>query len=123
MPSLAAEAISVTKQIWGDVAKNGITEAELRDAQTYLTGSFPLNLDSNGAIAAVLMQLRRDRLPIDQIERRNALINAVTREDVLRAARRLLDPARLVTVVVGKPEGLVPAAAPSDVKAGVSGGG
>ena len=38
----AAEAISVTKQIWGDVAQNGVTEAELRDAQTYLTGSFPL---------------------------------------------------------------------------------
>lgn len=119
----AGKALDVVKAELARMADKGLDARELADAKTYLTGSFPLNLDSNGAIAAVLMQLRRDRLPIDQIERRNALINAVTREDVLRAARRLLDPARLVTVVVGKPEGLVPAAAPSDVKAGASGGG
>ncbi len=119
----AGKALDVVKAELARMADKGLDARELADAKTYLTGSFPLNLDSNGAIAGVLMQLRRDRLPIDQIERRNALINAVTREDVLRAARRLLDPARLVTVVVGKPEGLVPAAAPPDVKGGVSGGG
>jgi zinc protease len=102
------KAMDVIRQELGRMAKDGLDDQELADAKTYLTGSFPLNLDSNGAIAGVLMQLRRDRLPIDQLERRTALINAVTREDVGRVAKRLLDPDRLVTVVVGEPQGVTP---------------
>jgi len=104
----AAEAISVTKQIWGDVAKNGITEAELRDAQTYLTGSFPLQFTNNGAIAGLLLQVQRDNLGIDYLNKRNDLLNAVTLADVKRVAARLLDPARLTTILVGQPTGITP---------------
>ena len=104
----AAEAISVTKQIWGDVAKNGITEAELRDAQTYLTGSFPLQFTNNGAIAGLLLQVQRDNLGIDYLNKRNDLLNAVTISDVKRVAARLLDPAKLTTILVGQPAGITP---------------
>lgn len=104
----AAEAISVTKQIWGDVAKSGITEAELRDAQTYLTGSFPLQFTNNGAIAGLLLQIQRDNLGIDYLNKRNDLLNAVTISDVKRVAARLLDPAKLTTVLVGQPTGITP---------------
>lgn len=104
----AAEAISVSKQIWGDVAKNGITEAELRDAQTYLTGSFPLQFTNNGAIAGLLLQVQRDNLGIDYLNKRNDLLNAVTLADVRRVAARLLDPARLTTILVGQPAGITP---------------
>lgn len=104
----AAEAISVTKQIWGDVAKNGITEAELRDAQTYLTGSFPLQFTNNGAIAGLLLQVQRDGLGIDYLNKRNDLLNAVTLADVKRVAARLLDPAKLTTILVGQPTGITP---------------
>lgn len=104
----AAEAISVTKQIWGDVAKNGITELELRDAQTYLTGSFPLQFTNNGAIAGLLLQVQRDNLGIDYLNKRNDLLNAVTISDVKRVAARLLDPARLTTILVGQPAGITP---------------
>lgn len=104
----AAEAISVSKQIWGDVAKNGITEAELRDAQTYLTGSFPLQFTNNGAIAGLLLQVQRDNLGIDYLNKRNDLLNAVTLADVKRVAARLLDPARLTTILVGQPAGITP---------------
>ncbi|OYQ32486.1 peptidase M16 [Niveispirillum lacus] len=104
----AAEAISVTKQIWGEVAKNGITEAELRDAQTYLTGSFPLQFTNNGAIAGLLLQVQRDDLGIDFLNKRNDLLNAVTISDVKRVADRLLDPEKLTTVLVGQPVGIEP---------------
>ncbi len=104
----AAEAISVTKQIWGDVAQNGITESELRDAQTYLTGSFPLQFTNNGAIAGLLLQVQRDDLGIDYLNKRNDLLNAVTISDVKRVAARLLDPAKLTTILVGQPTGVTP---------------
>lgn len=104
----AGQAIDLIKQIWGEVGQKGITEAELNDAKTYLTGSFPLQFTSNGAIAGILMEVQQEKLGIDYLNRRNDLINAVTLADVQRVAKRLLDPARLTTIVVGQPEGVTP---------------
>jgi zinc protease len=52
------------------------------------------------------MQLRQENLGIDYLDRRDALINGVTLDDAKRVAGRLLDPAKMTTVMVGKPEGL-----------------
>jgi zinc protease len=49
------------------------------------------------------MQL--DNLGIDYIDRRPALIDAVTLDDTKRMAKRLLDGGMLVTVV-GRPQGV-----------------
>jgi zinc protease len=46
-----------------------------------------------------------DNLSIDYIDRRSALIDAVTIEDAKRVARRLLEPG-LLAVVVGRPQGV-----------------
>ena len=46
-----------------------------------------------------------DNLGIDYIERRPALIDAVTLADTKRVAKRLLDAGLLVTVV-GRPQGV-----------------
>jgi zinc protease len=46
-----------------------------------------------------------DNLGIDYIDRRSALIDAVTLADAKRVAKRLLDNGLLITVV-GRPEGL-----------------
>lgn len=86
--------------------EQGPTEAELADAKTYLTGSFPLQLDSTAGIAGILVQVQLDRLGIDYLDRRNAFIEAVTLDQVKAVSRRLLDPGALAVVVVGKPAGL-----------------
>jgi zinc protease len=52
-------------------------------------------------------------LGIDYVEKRNALIEAVTLEDVKRVAARLLAPDQLITTIVGQPvEEPVPVGAP-----------
>ena len=81
----------------------GPSEQELADAKTYVTGSFPLGLDTNAKIASVLVGIQADNLGIDFLERRNALFERVSRADVMRAAKRLLDPDKLLVVVVGDP--------------------
>ncbi len=105
----AAETLGVVKAEFGKMHDNGITEAELKDAKTYITGSFPLTLTSTDRLAALLMQLRVQDLGIDYLDRRTGLINAVTLNDAKRVSARLLDPANLTTVMVGKPEGFDPA--------------
>ncbi len=45
---------------------------------------------------------------IDYVEKRNALVEAVTLDDVKRVAKRLLNADNLIITVVGKPKGLMP---------------
>jgi len=102
----AGETLGVVKAEFGKMHESGITEAELKDAKTYITGSFALTLTSTDRLAATLMQLRTQDLGIDYLDRRDALINGVTLEDANKVAARLLDPAKLTTVMVGMPQGL-----------------
>jgi zinc protease len=111
----AGKMVELMKEEWRKMRDEGITQAELDDAKTFLTGSFPLQFTSSEAIADVLLQVQRDNLGIDYLDRRTALINSVTLEDVKRVAQRLLDPAALLTVVVGKPEGIEPTRTWDDV--------
>lgn len=101
-----AQAIEVVREQIARMAEGAITQADLDDAKTYLTGSFPLRLTSNDRIAGILVSMQVDDLGIDYLERRNDYIEAVTLEDVRRVARRLYDPDRLLVVVVGDPQGL-----------------
>jgi zinc protease len=87
--------------------RDGVTDRELADAKTYLSGSLALSLDSSSAIANLVHQFQVDRLPPDYLDRRAALIGAVKAEDVHRVARRLLRDEAMTTIVVGKPVALV----------------
>ncbi len=96
-------ALEVTQSEMGRFAKEGATTKELADAKTYLTGSYPLTLNSNAKIARTLNQYQRSGLPADYVSRRNALINEVTLAKVNEIAKRYFDPSRLVVVIVGTP--------------------
>ena len=97
------QTIQVVRDTLADFATNGATQNELDDAKTFLTGSFPLAFASNAGIAAQLGTFQRQGLDIGYVARRNALIQAVTLDDVKRVAKRLFDPARLTVVVAGTP--------------------
>ena len=84
--------------------KEGVSQEELDNAKTYLIGSYPLRFDSSEKIVSQLSYMQREGLGIDYIDNRNSLIESVTRDDVLRVARRFLDPEKLLVVVVGEPE-------------------
>jgi len=101
-----AEAISVIRAQWQLAAEEGVTAQELENAKTYLTGAYPLRFDGNSTIAGILVGMQTIGLDTEYVKTRNARVERVTLEDVQRVAARLLDPAQLHFVVVGKPEGL-----------------
>jgi zinc protease len=101
-----AEAIDVIRDEWRKAAEEGITQQELNDAKTYVTGAYPLRFDGNGPIANILVGMQMLGLPIDYIPTRNDKVEAVTLDDVKRVAGELLEPENLHFVVVGQPEGL-----------------
>jgi zinc protease len=100
------ESLELIRGEWRRMHDHGPTDKELDDAKTYLTGSFPLQMDSTGAIAGLLVQMQLDQLGIDYLDKRNGYIQAVTLDQVRAVARRLLDPERLTFTVVGRPAGI-----------------
>jgi zinc protease len=109
------ESIAIIREEWGRLHDHGLTETELQDAKTYLTGSFLTNLDSTSRMASLLVGVQLENLGIDYLDKRNGYIQAVTLQDVSRVAARLLDPAKLAFVVVGKPKGVTPTGPAPDV--------
>ncbi len=100
------QSIDVIRAELERMAKDGPTETELANAKSYLTGSFALRFDTNSKIASQLLWMLHEDMGIDYPTRRNALIEAVTMEDVKRAAERVLKVDDLFITVVGKPKGL-----------------
>ncbi len=101
-----AEALDILGREWARMAESGVTEAELEAAKKFLTGAYPLRFDGNGRIAEQLLGLQTAGLGLDYVNERNALVEAVSVEDISRVAERLMRPEELTTVVVGRPEGV-----------------
>lgn len=102
----AGEALEIIERELKRMAEEGPTDEELAATKTYLTGSYALRFDTSTKIAGQLLGIQLESLGIDYIERRNSLIEAITREDVRRVARRLLKPDSLIVTVVGQPIGI-----------------
>ena len=98
------QTIQVVRDTFAKFAAEGPTQAELDDAKTYLTGSFPLAFASNAGIASQLSAFQRQGLDIGYVARRNSLIQAVTIDDVRRVAKRVINSAKLTVVVAGTPD-------------------
>jgi zinc protease len=102
----AAETMQIVRDQWRQMAQGNITAERLDDAKTFLTGSFPLRLTSSAQVAGILVGMQLDNLGIDYLDRRNALIEAVTVDEANRVAREILDPGKLTFVIAGRPEGI-----------------
>jgi zinc protease len=99
------EALELIEQEIRRMVDEGPTEAELAKAKAYLKGAYALNFDTSTKIASMLLQIQLDDLGIDYINRRTAIIDAVTIEDARRAAKRLA-AGGVLTTVVGMPKNL-----------------
>jgi zinc protease len=78
-----------------------VGERELADAKAYLTGSFPLTIETPDAIATQVLNVIFYGLPVEQLQSFRQRVNAVSVDDVERVARFFLRPDRLSIVLVG----------------------
>ncbi|MGE4054113.1 MAG: hypothetical protein AB7F99_04885, partial [Vicinamibacterales bacterium] len=69
--------------------------------KAYLTGSFPLQIETPDAIATEVLIALVYGLPVDQLESFRQRVNAVTVDDIQRVARVYFRPDRLSIVLVG----------------------
>ena len=82
-----------------------VPAAELEDSQHYLTGSMPLQLETNDGVASLLVDIEWHQLGLDYLERYPGIINSLTVEQVQAAAQKYLDPNAYVLAVAGPGDG------------------
>jgi zinc protease len=88
-------------------AKDGPTEKEMTESRQYLIGSMPRTLETNLGIANYLQTEEFFGLGLDYDLRVPGLLGDVTRDAVIAAARRILDPFRATLVIAGPYAGQV----------------
>ncbi len=77
-----------------------VSEKELKDAKAYLTGNFPLRMDTSAKIADILTSIEIFNLGLDYPQKYPSLINLVTPEDIQRVAKKYLLPDNMAIIVV-----------------------
>jgi len=81
-----------------------VTDEELSDAKAFLTGSFPMRIETSSRIASFLVAVEFYGLGVRYIDDYPEYINKVTKEDVNRVAGKYLDPEKFILVVVANQE-------------------
>jgi zinc protease len=95
------EAVRIIVDEFTRLQRERIGDAELSGAQAYMTGSFPLTIETPGAIARQVVNVVFYDLSLDELRTYRQRANAVTPDDVLRVARTYIQPDRLSVVMVG----------------------
>ena len=100
----ANTAISELLKEMKRIQREPVSRKELDDAKAYITGSFPLKMDSSSKLANLLVSVESFGLGMAYVDDYLEAVRAVTTEDVQRAARKYLHPERFVMVVVANQE-------------------
>src|ERR1051325_6606704 len=100
-PQNVKRAVELIEAELSRFVQEGVTEEELADSKANFIGRLPLSLESNGGVASALVNIERHHLGLDYYRRYAGIVNAVSREDVLNAARKFIDVERLAIATAG----------------------
>ena len=100
----ANDVIAETLKEIRRIQEEPVTEKELADAKAYLSGSFPLRMDTSAKIAGMLTSIEIYHLGLDYPQKYLSMIKGITRDDVQRVANKYLHPDKMVIVVVANQE-------------------
>jgi zinc protease len=97
----SAEALRLIVDEFSTIRRERVGERELAEAKAYMTGSFPLTIETPDAIAMQVLNALFYGLDLKDLETFRERVNAVSVDDVQRVAQAYLKPDRLSVVLVG----------------------
>jgi len=100
-PANTRKAKDGVREMLANVVASGVTLTELDEAKTYLTGSYPVRLETNGAVAGALLEAELYGLGLDFIQHYPSILAALTLDEVNRAARKYFVPGDQVMAAAG----------------------
>jgi zinc protease len=90
----------IVDEVW-KLLRDPVGDRELQGAQEYLTGSFPLTIETPSQIATQILNAVFFGLNLNELPTYRERVNAVTADDITRVARSYLHPDKLTVVLVG----------------------
>jgi predicted Zn-dependent peptidase len=93
--------IEFMKELKGIRGDRPVTDEEMQAAKNALIQSLPARFASVGGVSGAIGEVYSQDLPEDYYQNFAAKVNAVTKEDVLRVARKYIDPDHLAILIVG----------------------
>jgi zinc protease len=100
-PENVGRALDLIRQEISRFVREPVQIEELQDSQANYIGRLPLSMESNGGVAAALINLERYDLGLDFYRRFADIVRSVTPEKILEISRRYLDPDRLGIGIAG----------------------
>lgn len=95
------QAVHSLQTILQEFVSEGPNATLLKAAQQNITGGFALRIDSNSKLVQYLASIGFYRLPLDYMQTFSAKIERLSLEQVADALQRRIQPAQLLTVIVG----------------------
>jgi hypothetical protein len=83
------------------IGSEPVSQKEITDAKSYLTGVFPIRLETQEGLTDQLVQIKMLNLPDDYLETYRDRVQAVTVEEIQRVAREYVKPDEAALIVVG----------------------
>lgn len=100
-PENVDQALELIRQEISRFVSEPVQIEELQDSQANYIGRLPLSMESNGGVAAALINLERYELGLDFYRRFADIVRSITPENILEISRRYLDPDRLGIGIAG----------------------
>ena len=100
-PDQAAQAVQIARQVVSEFVASGPLETELQAAKDNLIGGFALRIDSNRKLLGNLAGIAWNDLPLDYLDTWTQQVEKLTVADIKAAFARILQPANMVTVILG----------------------
>jgi zinc protease len=85
----------------GRIRDEAVSADELKNAKSYLSGVFPIRIETQDGLIDQLVSIRMYDLPPDYLETYREQINAVSAADIQRVAQAHVTPDRAAVVIVG----------------------
>jgi zinc protease len=78
-----------------------VSEKEIRDAKSYLTGVFPIRLETQEGLTDQLVQIKMLNLPNEYLQQYRDRVQAVTAAQIQEVAMKYVKPDEAAVIVVG----------------------
>jgi zinc protease len=102
-PDQADQALGLVREVVAGFVADGPTDAELQAAKAFMVNGFALRIDTNRKLLDNVANILWLGLPPTYLQTWTDAVQAVTATDIRRAFGRVLQPDRMVSVVVGGP--------------------
>ena len=101
------EVLRLTVDEFSRLQRNRVYEPELKDAQAFLAGTFPLTIETPNEIATQVLNAVFYDLPLTDLTTFRERVQAVTPDDIQRVSQAYIRPDRLSIVLVGNARAFV----------------